>query len=48
MVDDGIVAGIVGRPFVDVVADGLLSAEFQGTDGEDARACATIEDSFVE
>ena len=43
MVDDGIVAGIVGAPFVNVVGRTAVGPQLQGADAQDAGATATVQ-----
>ena len=33
-IDDGIVTGVVNRPFINVVADSLFGAKLEGANGE--------------
>ena len=47
MVDDGVVAGVVRAPFIDVVTETRGGTEFQCADAQDACSAAAIEDALA-
>ena len=47
VVDDGIVARIVGTPLVDVVAYTRVCSQLQGADAQNSRTAATVQHTLA-